>query len=62
MTAAARNGASFDEVNDWESCGVLVPPKRNIGKTSALIPAAGTLIPTLFRLGWVGCKVAYSLT
>ena len=57
LIAAARNGASFHEVNDWESCGVLVPPAKRVDGLSGLVLAAGKIIPTLFGLGYAGCKV-----
>src|SRR5437763_16949941 len=30
LTAAALNGASFDEVGDWSCCAVWVPPGRHV--------------------------------
>lgn len=61
LLAATLNRALISEVNGWESCGVLVPPGCRVDNYAALLPAVGTLLPGMWRLGGAGCKVSFFL-
>ena len=56
LTAAALNGATFEEVDDWASCAVLMPPGRKIDNWVTLLPAG--LMGVLWNLGTTGCLVS----
>ena len=56
LTAAALNGATFEEVDDWASCAVLVPPGMKIGNWVTILPAG--FMGVLWNLGITGCVVS----
>lgn len=56
LTAAASNNASFDELKDWQSCGVILPPGSAADKLApSLYP---TLISVLWSIGLGGCQAS----
>lgn len=55
FTAATLNDATIEEADDWQSCGVFLPPGKKVANPWTLIPAG--LIPLLFKIGLGGCTV-----
>jgi hypothetical protein len=55
LKAAALNGATFLEANNWDSCGVLVHPGRRVDNPFTLLQAG--LIPAMCNIGISGIKV-----
>jgi hypothetical protein len=56
LTAAALNGASFDEVGDWSCCAVWVPPGRHVDNPLTLFQSG--LLGMLWKLGLGACWVS----
>ena len=56
LTAAALNGATFEEVHEWASCAVLVPPGHKIDNWMTVLPAG--FMGVLWNLGVTGCLVS----
>lgn len=54
VSAAALNHASIEEVDDWKSCGVLVPPGYKIDNPFTLLPAG--FLSVLWTIGIGGCQ------
>lgn len=53
--AGALNGGTFEEIGDWKSCGILLPPGSDVGNLATLLPAG---LPSVFwSIGFQGCKV-----
>jgi hypothetical protein len=59
LTAAALSHASFEEVGDWKSCGVLVPPSCKIDNPFTLLPAG--FLSVLWTIGIGGCQACSRL-
>ena len=57
LTAAAMNKASFDEVEDWKSCGIMLPPGYHHDNPLTLLPAG--LVGVLWAIGIRGGKVGH---
>ncbi|MCJ1228885.1 hypothetical protein MMC12_005549 [Toensbergia leucococca] len=55
LTAAALNNASIDEVDDWKSCGIMMPPDSSITNPLTLIPAGFPSV--IWTLGLGGLQV-----
>jgi hypothetical protein len=55
LKAAALNGGTFEEVGDWKSCGVLIPPGSRVDNFWTLLPAG--FLGVAWTLGVGGCKV-----
>ena len=55
LKAAALNGATFIEANNWDSCAVLVHPGRRVDNPFTLLQAG--LIPAMCNIGLSGIKV-----
>jgi len=55
LKAAALNGATFLEANNWDSCAVLVHPGRRVDNPYTLLQAG--LIPAMCNIGISGIKV-----
>ena len=60
LTAAAMNNASLDEVDDWWSCGVLLPPGRRFDNPLTALPA--DLLAVLWNVGIGGCLASDNLS
>ena len=54
LTAATLNHASIDEVNGWESCGILLPPGYKVDNPLTLLPAG--FFSVLWTVGIGGCQ------
>lgn len=59
LTAAAMNQASFDEIDDWKACGVLMPPGCRVDNPFTIIQAG--FIPMLWNIGIRGCQVCFAV-
>jgi hypothetical protein len=55
LTAAAMNQASFDEIDDWKACGVLMSPGHRVDNPFTIIQAG--FLPMLWNIGVRGCQV-----
>ncbi|MCJ1231965.1 hypothetical protein MMC12_008645, partial [Toensbergia leucococca] len=51
LTAAALNNASIDEVDDWKSCGIMMPPDSSLTNPLTLIPAGFASVIWTLGLG-----------
>jgi len=51
FTAAAANHATFEEAENWLSCGVILPPGRKYDNVRSLVPAG--FLSALWTIGWV---------
>ena len=54
LSAAAMNDASFDEINGWKSCGVIVPPGCQVDSLGTLLPAG--FLSVVWSIGFGGCQ------
>lgn len=52
-TAAALNGGTFSEADDWKSAAIILPPGKSIDNPWTLVPAG--LFQVLWKLGFAGC-------
>lgn len=58
LTAAAINGATFDEANGWKSCGVMFPPRKTlITLRTVLLPGS---LSAMWTLGFGRCHVSFT--
>jgi hypothetical protein len=55
LTAAALNHGIFDEIGDWQSCAVLMPPEVRVDNPMTWLPSG--LIPLLWKIGMKGFLV-----
>ena len=56
LTAAALNGALIGEVDNWSSCGVMMPPDGKADNPLTLLQAG--LLSALWNIGIGGCKAS----
>jgi len=54
LSSAAMNNAIFDQVDDWKSCGVLMPPGCKYDNTWTMCQAG--FLPILWATGLEGCR------
>ena len=59
LTAAALNKATFEEVDDWSSCSVMMPPGHRVDNPLTMLPSG--IIPLLWNVGIKGCSVGWWL-
>jgi hypothetical protein len=57
LKAAALNSATFDEANDWASCGVLMPPGKRVDNPWTMLQAG--LVGMAWKVGRGGCMVCF---
>lgn len=55
LSAAALNQATFDEAEDWKSCGVLMPPGFRVDNPLTIIQAG--FFQMMWNIGIQGCQV-----
>lgn len=58
LKAAALNDATFDEIDNWKCCSVIMPPGKRVDNTWTLLPAG--FLGTLWNLGVSGCQVWFA--
>lgn len=57
LTAAAINHASIEEIGDWKSCGVMIPPGEKLNGGGAKMMLKVGFQNMLWRLRWGGYGV-----
>lgn len=56
LTVAAANGATFDEIGGWKSCGVICPPGSAVDRIGpSLYPM---VISVAWSIGFRGCQAS----
>ena len=60
LTSAALNGAVFNGIGDWKSCGVLMPPGCRMDSIGTWLRA--NLFGMLWTVGFQGTKVCGATT
>lgn len=55
LTAAALNHASFHEIGDWQSAGILMPPGARVDNPFTILQSG--FLSVLWQLGVSGCRV-----
>ena len=58
LTAAALNKATFEEVDDWSSCSVMMMPGYRVDNPWTFLPSG--IIPMLWNIGVKGCAVGWA--
>ena len=56
VTSAAMDNASIDGIDNWKSCGILIPPGSHYDNTLAMIQAG--FLSVLWAAGIEGCRVS----
>ena len=59
LTAAAMNHATFEEIDNWASCGVMMPPGYRVDNPFTLLQSG--FISVLWQCGIGGCSVCCNL-
>lgn len=55
LTAATMNGASIAQIDDWKSCGVVMPAGAYVGNFWTAVQAGWMKV--MWKLGWGGFHV-----
>jgi len=58
LTAAAMNNATFEEINDWGSCAVMMPPGSRVDNPFTILQSG--FISVLWNIGVGGCSRMFS--